>query len=572
MKPPALATLLLVVCLFAAACSGSPGPGIEGLFERSMTAMHELESFRMVGTFKASGLVELAWSGDRAQLKSRNSGGDSVLIQAPPYTYHLKPGDVDWQRTDLVESESSGVIAFFLLFSILLYPDSEVPLGFYELSSRGTEELDGLKVNRISLRADWPGIMAWLEDEEKLAGISARLTGQSVAEFKADYLEITNGLNRPLKVWIDDDGLLRQLSGRFIEGFTHEDAFRFYDFNQTILIEEPTNIQAAIPDGGPDVAPTVTPAAPPVPVPVPTATPAPVPEAPVATQTPDPTPTPTPAPTVTPQPTPTPPVPSISISNPNAPGGAPVIVTGSGFQPGVKITITYHGFGGGESAEYDMAFVATDQLGAFAAGFAMPNLPYRDSLNRIAAQSETGAFAWVDHTFLTPTLEMSTPQAKSGVAIIAAGRGFTPNFPVTLFFDQTALTTVPLPRTNDQGAIDLDFKLPGLQSGDGKMKMTVGGESAVADFQVLPPRITLARRAESPNSIFVEGSGFAAESTVTVSGGGITVGSAKVTSDIGGFSFEMDFRRDVRSEDLTITANTGLAEASAIIFASASRS
>ena len=456
-----------------------------------------------------------------------------------------------WLRSDIATGGRYDRVAVLLLLGIVIYPYEDIPLKFYDVASAGVQNIDGVPTSRFRITADWSRIVGWLEDEDLLAEVSARTIGAGPENFSAAFREITSQQTRPLQIWVDQGGLLRQFTAGFIEGFAHEDTVRYSGYDEPLVILPPREFEVDGEDGGNVLLPEPTPTL------VATPTPSPVP---TATLLPLPTLTPTLSPTPTPRPTPTPmPTPSISLSPAQVSFGAHVDVTGAGFDPGVVVTVSYGAIDGGVARD--------DESGAFVVDIVVPPLSVNLNNNRISAQSDNGGFAWFDHVVATPKVQLSTSQAKIGTFIDASGTGFAPEVPAELVFGETLLAGPPLPYTDIHGEIDFRFRLPDSESGPGEFQLTVAGDRATAGFEVLPPTLTVTRDTTKPNSIFTKGSGFFLESSVTFSGAGSVFKNAKSTDKNGDFEYEMVYTRDVRSEQITVTVEGVRASVSRVILA-----
>ncbi len=168
-----------------------------------MRAMNSVDTYRTEGTFKAFGEFEVERSGGRARVTFRNSVGENGHIIVPPNLYSADPNDGTWRRSDIGTGGLYDRVAPLLLLGAVIYPREDIPLRFYEVTSAGVQDIDGVPTNRFRITVDWSRILDWLEDEDKLTEVSGRSIGAGPEEFKAAYREITSQQTRPLNIWVD---------------------------------------------------------------------------------------------------------------------------------------------------------------------------------------------------------------------------------------------------------------------------------------------------------------------------------------------------------------------------------
>ena len=253
----------------APAPSPTPIPSLldqpEALFRLAMATMTQLNSFRMEGLSRRGGpdgpssiLVRGVKSGDAAQLSTEIRGPafnlSSLEIRLPPFIYTQDPDDGKWYRTSVDEPSPSQAPLNPLVIGDLIFPAADVPLRFYDLSSAGIEAVGEVATGHVLVKADWKGIVGWLEQEDRIASLIERLgSRQTPDEFKESYPPPESLF---LHVWIDRDGFVHQAlfsdseDDDTIVGF----AYRLYDFNEPVSIRAPTQFE----EGAPPTKPTPT--------------------------------------------------------------------------------------------------------------------------------------------------------------------------------------------------------------------------------------------------------------------------------------------------------------------------
>ena len=151
--------------------------------------------------------------------------------------------------------------------------------------------------------------------------------------------------------------------------------------------------------------------------------------------------------------------------------------------------------------------VTTDVNGAFSTSFQIPYNFFSGDRNMVGAIDATGfRGASVIHVVPPPEIELPTASGAFGAAIAISGVGFLPNArPSALsLFGTNFLPDSAFLRTDNTGAISIDVRLPQLPAGTGQLSLTVGSDTAIKAFQVLPGMVTATRALRSPFAPFSE--------------------------------------------------------------------
>ncbi len=132
-------------------------------------------------------------------------------------------------------------------------------------------------------------------------------------------------------------------------------------------------------------------------------------------------------------------------------------------------------------------------------------------------------------TSSTPAVKLSPVRFIVGGTVNVIGTGFLPNAPIAL-----TLGGNPLPKSstmsNSTGDFKTSFVVPTLPAGYYTVKASDGTQSAKKLFRVMP-FITIVRTTIKPGYMpKIDGNGFAANSVVTITANGNTLGTATSTS------------------------------------------
>jgi len=230
----------------------------EELFRDAMVAMHNLQSFHLSrilekqhGVGIGEGTIEGAQSGERSRLiyEPAVSGGVDGYIEIiciPPYLFTRGSDDGDWYRQGIEEDD--GECSFVIASSVVIFPNPGLPLGLYDFTFLGIDEIAGVPTKHMRVNGDWPGIGNWLEEEGHMAGVASHFN-MSVEEVEDIYFEDPY----LVEVWIDEYGFMNKMVIKDREDDTTA-TWHFSAFNLPISIEPPTQFKEG-PPPSPEEAP-----------------------------------------------------------------------------------------------------------------------------------------------------------------------------------------------------------------------------------------------------------------------------------------------------------------------------
>ncbi len=221
----------------------------------------------------------------------------------------------------------------------------------------------------------------------------------------------------------------------------------------------------------------------------------------------------------------------VVISQSSGPVGVIVTVSGSGATANgevrVYVAMTILGF-----------FAATttaNSTGGFLVNITVPAFPAGNYFI-LALDTATGNTGMRPFQIQT-SISLSSDSGTYNDEISIEGHGFDSDTPITIKFDGENVTPIPQPRTDNFGSFKAKFAVPSRPGTTYNVEADDGSNTASAKFLMFP-KITLSAASGRPaKTIFVNGTGFAPTSTVTVEFGGInvTMYPTLTTNSVGSF-------------------------------------
>lgn len=225
-------------------------------------------------------------------------------------------------------------------------------------------------------------------------------------------------------------------------------------------------------------------------------------------------------------------VPNISLSPVRGPGGTSITVTGNGFASDSQVTVTF-----GTSGQ--VALATTDNVGNFTATFDAPVISAGTDLvtaTDSSANSATANFNLISKITLSPV------KGSTATTLTVTGTGFFASAPISVDFNGVPQTTSPVSvESNANGSFSASFTVPSSPAGSTTVSASDGTNSATASYNVVPSVSITPKTSAGKNTITVTvtGTGFAANSQITITFGGVvqTTNPTTVTTDgTGSFS------------------------------------
>jgi hypothetical protein len=217
---------------------------------------------------------------------------------------------------------------------------------------------------------------------------------------------------------------------------------------------------------------------------------------------------------------------SLSILPVSGPPGTSTTITGSGYAgltynivrtPSVNETGTPGVVNGSVSA------------GGFTAGYTIPSLPRGTYTLSDAGEGVTATFS------VDSSLYLTTTTAKVGDQVNVGGRGFRNNVTVSVYFDSNIIKQ---PVSDDYGSFSSAFYVPEAPQGNHDMYgQDASGSTPLHVTFIVNPNITVTPTTTAAGSqVSVSGTGFTAFSPVTLTLGGVSIGTTVTASNLGSFS------------------------------------
>ena len=229
--------------------------------------------------------------------------------------------------------------------------------------------------------------------------------------------------------------------------------------------------------------------------------------------------------------------------------------TSGGYQDSVSITFT--GFTASSTATTQIlsgstvysitttpATVQTDAYGNATATFSVPGV-YNGNWT-IQASDAGGASAQATLA-VTPKLILAPATGAAGDVIVVTGTGFGVSKDISLTYNGVALATTPAAVTSSvNGSFSFQFTVPATAAGSIALKASDGTNTATQSFSAtVKATVSKTTTQSDPGNVgmdmTVNGTGFKASTTITVTFESTPVTVASVTSDVNG-SFTATFK------------------------------
>ena len=166
-------------------------------------------------------------------------------ITSPPEIYLWVPV-VGWfctlsedaeELADLLQGLGTGLLSD-------LFPSGETPWELYTVESLGSEEVDGVEAQRISIRPNIQDLIGLLDQDKRQEFLQSQFPGGGLTDELLQQMAL-----KGLEEWIDDEGYTRRREMELVvdeETSTKVD-MRMFDFNEDIVIELPKEYRVGVP-------------------------------------------------------------------------------------------------------------------------------------------------------------------------------------------------------------------------------------------------------------------------------------------------------------------------------------
>ena len=188
---------------------------------------------------------------------------------------------------------------------------------------------------------------------------------------------------------------------------------------------------------------------------------------------------------------------NLSLERSSGPPDTTLEVSGSGFVPGERISITV----GDDLSETD---TIADAQGQWTSEVTIPPAPSGRLI--IKASGFTGQPQETDYS-VTPTVSLSQPTGSPGFPLTIEGRGFRAS--QTDISIKFGAVVVDSPSSNSRGSFSSNFIIPPSPAGNQVIRVAAGNSQLDAPFTITPSVNLQASRSEPGASVTVLGAGFA---------------------------------------------------------------
>jgi hypothetical protein len=210
--------------------------------------------------------------------------------------------------------------------------------------------------------------------------------------------------------------------------------------------------------------------------------------------------------------------------------GTTVTVTGTGFTDYTTVYILF-----------DYAFMVSASVtgGTFSTSFTVPSGATAGqaivTVRTLPEPDQGSLIAQASFTVTARQISISAYSGYVGDTVTVSGTGFNANLPVTIYFDATSRGTVT---ANTTGAFSgFTFTVPESYRGTHMVKGTdASGNYATVDFTTLQKITVTPASGAVGDTVTINGTGFAASSSVTFYFDDVSVGTATYTNSNGSFT------------------------------------
>ncbi|MGA3291515.1 MAG: IPT/TIG domain-containing protein, partial [Candidatus Bathyarchaeia archaeon] len=223
--------------------------------------------------------------------------------------------------------------------------------------------------------------------------------------------------------------------------------------------------------------------------------------------------------------------PTVSISSASGIVGTTITLSGSNFATSSSITVKYDG----TTLTTSPATVKTSGSGAIPSGVTF-TVPASTAGNHTVTVTDASSNIGSATFTVTPTITLSPTNGNVGTPILVSGTGFAFSSTITITYDGTVQT---YPTSNSVGSFSASFAAPVSVSGAHTVQASDGTNNGSAAFTITQIIALSPSSGIVSSTVAVSGSGFKANSTVTITLGGSTIATIPTpvtTSTTGSFS------------------------------------
>jgi len=201
---------------------------------------------------------------------------------------------------------------------------------------------------------------------------------------------------------------------------------------------------------------------------------------------------------------------NVEVSPPSGTMGMSVKVSGDDATEGGEIRVYIAAF----IISFFAATTNADPMGEYSVNITVPAFPV-GPYSILVLDVETGDTAIAPFT-IRPKIKLTAEAGASNDEVTVEGYGFASGSLITLTFDGDDVTPWPEPQTDEFGSFKATFVIPSVPNGTYTVEASDETNHALASFTVIP-KITLSPTSgSSATTVFVNGTGFASASTMSI--------------------------------------------------------
>jgi hypothetical protein len=242
---------------------------------------------------------------------------------------------------------------------------------------------------------------------------------------------------------------------------------------------------------------------------------------------------------------------TVDVSPSSGSFGTTVTVSGADATPNGEVRV----YIGASVASLFAATTNANSTGSYSTHFTVPALPfgpYKVLVLDVETENTNSASAFL---IVESTITLSLEEGSCGDEVTVEGHGFSAASSITLDFDGTDITPTPQPYTDDFGSFTAQFNVSRVPEGTYAVYASDGANGASASFSVIPKIILYVTSGPPSTLVFVNGTGFAPHSAVSLWFGSFNVTMYPPTSTDGDGTFMQLFLvPDVPDGLYTVTA------------------
>ena len=215
---------------------------------------------------------------------------------------------------------------------------------------------------------------------------------------------------------------------------------------------------------------------------------------------------------------------SVSISPSKGQSGNTITISGNGYAASSQVSVTF----GGSATTTTPSTITTDSLGDFGpASFQVPNMA--PNTYTVTATDSTGNTSSANFNMSPPKITLSPVKGATGTSVTISGAGFASDSAVALTYDSSSIN--PSVPTNSSGGFSYVFTVQDSVAGAHTITATDSSlDTATGTFTVVPSFSYTPVKGATGKLATMTGTGFAADSLVTVTYDGGALNTATTDS------------------------------------------